>query len=290
MRRKKLKRHEIISLISLAVAIFAAAAGTLHTAKGEAVAAADTSVEPSGGSEGERTYSLPADLLRHPLMAAPIEGEIRLQREGYRASYNADNRQPNYVTWTLTPQRLQGDAKRRSSFYEDPELADDAKSLLSDYSRSGYDRGHLCPAGDNKWRMTAMIESFLLSNICPQKHTLNSGDWRVLEEACRTWAAEQGDTLHLVAGPLFNPEKSQWLKKRVRIPSAFFKTIVNLRHGKEKGIAFIFRNTTDDQPLQQAACTIDEVERLTGYDFYAELPGALQARIESENHLPDWTK
>ena len=290
MRRKKLKRHEIISLISLAVAIFAAAAGTLHTAKGEAAAAADTSVEPSGGSEGERTYSLPADLLRHPLMAAPIEGEIRLQREGYRASYNADNRQPNYVTWTLTPQRLQGDAKRRSSFYEDPELADDAKSLLSDYSRSGYDRGHLCPAGDNKWRMTAMIESFLLSNICPQKHTLNSGDWRVLEEACRTWAAEQGDTLHLVAGPLFNPEKSQWLKKRVRIPSAFFKTIVNLRHGKEKGIAFIFRNTTDDQPLQQAACTIDEVERLTGYDFYAELPGALQARIESENHLPDWTK
>ena len=183
MRRKKLKRHEIISLISLAVAIFAAAAGTLHTAKGEAAAAADTSVEPSGGSEGERTDSLPADLLRHPLMAAPIEGEIRLQREGYRASYNADNRQPNYVTWTLTPQRLQGDAKRRSSFYEDPELADDAKSLLSDYSRSGYDRGHLCPAGDNKWSLTAMIESFLLSNICPQKHTLNSGDWRVLEEA-----------------------------------------------------------------------------------------------------------
>ena len=290
MRRKKLKRHEIISLISLAVAIFAAAAGTLHTAKGEAAAAADTSVEPSGGSEGERTYSLPADLLRHPLMAAPIEGEIRLQREGYRASYNADNRQPNYVTWTLTPQRLQGDAKRRSSFYEDPELADDAKSLLSDYSRSGYDRGHLCPAGDNKWSLTAMIESFLLSNICPQKHTLNSGDWRVLEEACRTWAAEQGDTLHIVAGPLFDREKSGWLKKRVRIPSAFFKTIVNLRPGKEHGIAFIFRNTTDDQPLQQAACTIDEVERLTGYDFYAELPDALQALLENENHLPDWTK
>ena len=290
MRRKKLKRHEIISLISLAVAIFAAAAGTLHTAKGEAARAADTPVEPSGGSEGERTDSLPADLLRHPLMAAPIEGEIRLQREGYRASYNADNRQPNYVTWTLTPQRLQGDAKRRSSFYEDPELADDAKSLLSDYSRSGYDRGHLCPAGDNKWSLTAMIESFLLSNICPQKHTLNSGDWRVLEEACRTWAAEQGDTLHMVAGPLFDREKSGWLKKRVRIPSAFFKTIVNLRPGKEHGIAFIYRNTTDDQPMQRAACTIDEVERLTGYDFYAELPGALQARIESENHLPDWTK
>ena len=290
MRRKKLKRHEIISLISLAVAIFAAAAGTLHTAKGEAAAAADTSVEPSGGSEGERTYSLPADLLRHPLMAAPIEGEIRLQREGYRASYNADNRQPNYVTWTLTPQRLQGDAKRRSSFYEDPELADDAKSLLSDYSRSGYDRGHLCPAGDNKWSLTAMIESFLLSNICPQKHTLNSGDWRVLEEACRTWAAEQGDTLHMVAGPLFDREKSGWLKKRVRIPSAFFKTIVNLRPGKEHGIAFIYRNTTDDQPMQRAACTIDEVERLTGYDFYAELPDALQARLENQNHLPDWTK
>lgn len=290
MRRKKLKRHEIISLISLAVAIFAAAAGTLHTAKGEAAAAAETPLGPSGGSEGERTYALPADLLRHPLMAAPIEGEIRLQREGYRASYNADNRQPNYVTWTLTPQRLQGDAKRRSSFYEDPELDDEAKSLLSDYSRSGYDRGHLCPAGDNKWSLTAMIESFLLSNICPQKHTLNSGDWRVLEEACRTWAAEQGDTLHIVAGPLFDREKSGWLKKRVRIPNAFFKTIVNLRHGKEKGIAFIFRNTTNDQPLRKAACTIDEVERLTGYDFYAELPGALQARIESENHLSDWTK
>ena len=118
MRRKKLKRHEIISLISLAAAIFAAAAGTLHNKKGEAPAALQTPVEPSARSEAKPTYTLPADLLRHPLMAAPIEGEIKLQREGYCTSYNTGNRQPNYVAWTLTPQRLPSGRSAQDPVYK----------------------------------------------------------------------------------------------------------------------------------------------------------------------------
>lgn len=167
-----------------------------------------------------------------PLMAAPIANEIVLEREGYTCSYNPDTRQPNYVSWALTPFRLDGKVKRTDSFSTDPDLNEQQQSKLEDYKFSGYSRGHMCPAADNKWSLTAMEQSFFLSNICPQTQTLNGGDWEELESACRTWVKSCSTTLYIVCGPLFADPPHRKLHKRIPVPEKFFKAIMCLDKGK----------------------------------------------------------
>lgn len=134
--------------------------------------------------------------------ARPKSGEVLLYRDGYTVSYNTTTLQPNWVAWHLTPNRLKGNVKRNDySFISDDEVPE-PRVETADYRQSGYDRGHMCPAGDNKWSAEAMRQSFLLSNICPQAPNLNRGDWNELEQACRKWA-KQYDGVYVVCGPIF---------------------------------------------------------------------------------------
>lgn len=241
-------------------------------------------VDPLSLDTPKQKINIPA-----PLTAKPIEGEIMLVREGYTSSYNPLTRQPNYVCWTLTTTRLNGDAKRDNVFREDPDLDDNVKSLLDDYKNSGFSRGHMCPAADNKWSKNAMRESFYLSNICPQTQSLNGGDWEDLESACRDWVEDQGITLHIVCGPLFDSDKPRRLKKHVAVPSGFFKAIICLDNGNEKGIAFVYQNNTDrSHPMSSYVCTIDSVETLTGFDLFHTVDRKTQRRIERQANLNDW--
>lgn len=220
-----------------------------------------------------------------PLMASPVSGEVILQREGYTCSYNAETRQPNYVSWALTPYRLDGSARRSSNFSEDPDLGDGQRSRLNDYKNSGYSRGHMCPAADNKWSKTAMEQSFYLSNVCPQTQTLNGGDWEELESVCRNWVRTHSSTLYVVCGPLFENHRHRRLNKRVPVPEKFFKAIVCLDKGKEEGIAFIYSNNTETHPMTYCACSIDSVETLTGYNLFHSVPQPLQDRLEASATL-----
>ena len=113
-----------------------------------------------------------------------------IRHTGYTVSYNAETKIPNWVAWTLTPERFEETVSRYDKFLPDPEVV--IPVTTEDYKRSGYDRGHLCPAADNKWDEQAMRESFYMTNVCPQDHNLNRGDWKELEEACRDWTMENG--------------------------------------------------------------------------------------------------
>lgn len=223
-----------------------------------------------------------------PLLAAPIRGEKLIKREGYTVSYNTKYRIANYVAWKLTPERMRGSAKR-AQFFEDPELASNEKVYFGDYSGSGFDRGHMCPAGDNKWSTTAMLDCFIMSNICPQNHTLNGGDWRILEEACRAWVSRKKESIYIIAGPIFTDAPPRWMKKRVRIPDGFFKALVCLDAGRERGIAFVYDNVAGSRPMDSYTMTIDEVEQLTGFDLFHSLPAKQQNELEAQRNLRDWT-
>lgn len=94
---------------------------------------------------------------------------------------------PNWVAWELTRQETTGNEERKSKFLPDPDLPE-PRVEHSDYTHSGYDRGHMAPAADMKWSEKAMQESFYMSNICPQNQKLNRDDWGDLENECRTWA------------------------------------------------------------------------------------------------------
>lgn len=218
---------------------------------------------------------------------APGTPEILLQRNGYLASYNSKTRIANWVAWKLTPDRLANNTERLNNFRPDPDLPASQAVTTQDYKGSGWDRGHLCPAGDNKWSRQAMIESFYMTNICPQHHNLNRGDWNELEQKCRKWV-KKDSCLYIVAGPIFYNRKPKTIgEHRVAVPDAFFKVILSL-HKKPKAIGFIYKNNEGNNPLDSYVNTVDEVERITGIDFFPALPDDVEQAVEANYNMKDW--
>ena len=209
-----------------------------------------------------------------------------LEKLSYIVSYNKDTRIPNWVAWNLTAAHTDGPVRRMNNFHEE-ENVPVPRATLDDYRGSGWSRGHMCPAGDNKWNETAMYESFSLVNVCPQNANLNSGMWNSLEIDCRRWARQFGD-VYIVCGPvLLNKEHETIGKNKVVVPEAFFKVILCLQ-GKPKAIGFVVRNNEGKKKRDQFINTIDEVERITGIDFFPALPDSIENDVEAYSNIEDW--
>lgn len=226
-------------------------------------------------------YELPAPLTDRP--------EQILKRRGYTSSYNEKTKTPNWVAWHLTKAHTYGDHQRKNEvFFEDESIEREKRATDNDYYNSRYDRGHMCPAGDNKWDAQVMRESFLFTNICPQNHGLNKYEWNDLEIQCRDWARQYG-AIDIVCGPLFTTTGEQKTigRNRVWVPESFFKVIL-CRQGKPKAIGFIYRNEGMKQTREEALRSVDEIEALTGIDFFPSLDDDTESRIEAEAALEDW--
>lgn len=211
-----------------------------------------------------------------------------LYRKGYTVSYNKELKIPNWVAWDLTPEKLIERESRTDKFLPDPDLPEDEAVTTDDYKGAGLDRGHMCPAGDNRWHWRAMQESFYMTNICPQHHNLNRGDWKELEEACRQWAQEEGK-IYIVCGPILYKGDHRLIGKqhKVTVPEAFFKVILSTNH-TPKAIGFIYKNTSGNHPLDSYVNSIDEVERITGIDFFPGLPDSIEQKVEASYDLSLW--
>ncbi|MBQ7420460.1 MAG: DNA/RNA non-specific endonuclease [Prevotella sp.] len=213
-----------------------------------------------------------------------------LQRYAYKAWYSESMRIPLAVSWYLTGNHVTGSFKRKGvAFHPDNEVKGDPVSTF-DYMQSGYSRGHMCPSGDNKWNQRAQEESFLMTNICPQTHKLNGGDWNDLEMLCRTWA-QKYDRVYIVCGPVLQGDRHKTIgrirARRITVPEAFYKVV--LRTGKHPAaIGFIYNNDDSSQPMREAVRTVDEIERMTGIDFFSALPDDEEDRIEAKADLSDW--
>ena len=210
-----------------------------------------------------------------------------LKRVAYTASYNSDLRIPNWVAWRLTGAHTEGKNKRAGvKFHEDTDVPM-PRAVDFDYVRSGYDRGHLCPSADNRWDATAQEQSFLLTNVCPQDHNLNVGDWHELEILCRKWAKTYG-SIYIVAGPVLFKGKHKTIgKNKVTVPEAFFKVVLCMEK-KPKAIGFIYRNESGNRSKSYYVNTIDDVERITGIDFFPALPDKVENEVEATSSLDDW--
>ena len=210
-----------------------------------------------------------------------------LKRVAYTASYNSDLRIPNWVAWQLTGVHTEGKNKRAGvKFHEDTDVPM-PRAVDFDYVRSGYDRGHLCPSADNRWDAIAQEQSFLLTNVCPQDHNLNVGDWHELENLCRKWAKTYG-SIYVVAGPVLFKGKHKTIgKNKVTVPEAFFKVVLCME-GKPKAIGFVYRNESGNRPKSYYVNTIDDVERITGIDFFPALPDNVENEVEATSSLEAW--
>lgn len=235
----------------------------------------------------------PAAVTEGVEIPAPLDDrpEIILKKKGYTVSFNKELNIPNWVAWVLTPDRLVKNESRTNKFLPDPELDPAIAVTTDDYKGSGYDRGHMCPAGDNTWHWKAMQESFYMTNMCPQHGNLNRGDWKELEEACREWA-QRDKKIYIVCGPILYKGKHKTIGRehKVVVPEAFYKVILCLESNPQKAIGFVYKNTKGDRPLDAYVNSVDEVERITGIDFFPSLPDSLENALESQKRLSLWRR
>lgn len=215
--------------------------------------------------------------------------EQLMKRVGYITSYNDKTKNANWVAWKLIREHIDGPFSRKGvPYYEDMEVKG-GRQELSDWSNTciPIDHGHLCPAGDNKWSRNAMHQSFLLSNMSPQNHDLNNGDWKYLEERCRKWADEYGE-LYIATGPIFYAEDYTTIgNNKVGVPDAFFKVV--LRLGKDpQALGFIYKNNSESHTLDYYLLSVDAVEQETGIDFFYNLPDDIEDVVESNSNLKKW--
>ena len=212
--------------------------------------------------------------------------EQLLVRTSYVSSYNEELRIPNWVAWHLTAEHTEGPFSRSSEFFEDEDVSL-PRATPADYRGSGWSRGHMCPAGDNKWSRQAMYDTFLLTNICPQHANLNSGLWNSIEMDCRRWARRWGD-VYVVCGPvLMNREHETIGANKVVVPEAFFKVVLCLQ-GDPKGMGFIVRNTDGTHKRDLYYNSIDQVERIAGIDFFPALPDDIEEAVEAQVDREAW--
>ncbi len=228
-----------------------------------------------------------ADSLLDVKVPASVKSQCK-DYTGFRLSFNADNHTPNWVAWALLAAETEGKVSRKNTFWTDDEVAGCPNA--NDYKKSGYDKGHMCPAADQKWSEQAMYDCFSFTNMTPQDGALNSGAWQTLEKKERKWAMRDSAIL-IVAGPIY--EKSDTMRignSGVRVPSAFFKVFAAPYLDEPRGIAFVYPNMSSPGNMENYVMTIDDVEKLTGLDFFYNLPDELENSIESVASFRDWNK
>ncbi len=225
------------------------------------------------------------------LAGYPSKDGIIIDRAGYALCYSEEHEQACWVSYRLTKDEvLNKVVSRTDNFREDP-LISSGSAALSDYRFSGFDRGHLAPAGDMGWCKTAMSESFYMSNMSPQDPSFNRGIWKNLEELIREWAVDN-EEVWVVTGPVLNGKFQKTIgTNKVTVPLFFYKVILDCKKPELKAIGFILPNEGSRRSLIEFAVTVDKVEQVTGLDFFSRLPDKIEIELESnvDVSLWDWT-
>ncbi|MFI3302373.1 MAG: DNA/RNA non-specific endonuclease [Rikenellaceae bacterium] len=202
------------------------------------------------------------------------KGEL-VKHTHYTLDYNEPHEQANWVYYHLLPSNINGGVKRTNSFRPDPKVSTQS-ATTADYTKSGYDRGHLCPAADMSHTEEAMRESFYMSNMSPQAPMLNRGKWKTLEEAVRRWCLAKGE-LHITVGGVLKDGLPQIGANKVSVPEQYYKAIYSPRTGEM--IAFLMPNTKLEESIEHFAVTVDEVEAIIGIDLFPQADQSLESKI-----------
>ena len=154
----------------------------------------------------------------------------------------------------------------------------------------GMTHGHMCPAADNQHSQKAMVECFYMTNMCPQRHALNSGAWNDLEIQCRSWARNYGK-VYICSGPIYDKKPYQTIGNRrscrIAVPDRFFKVVLMVGR-QTKAIGFIYPNGSANKEMRSYAVSVDKVEQVTGLNFFYLLDDKIENQIEKECKPSAW--
>ena len=259
-----------------------------------------TAENVSPGAAGTTATLLLPDSLEIPLCPPGSHDHERRSFAGFTACYRENYEQPEWVAYTLTPEKLVKEADRANNFRADPQIST-GSATPDDYKSSGYDRGHLAPAADMAYNETTMRESFYMSNMSPQEPSFNRGIWNNLENDVRAIAAGC-DCLYVVTGPILEKPASEYASigaNKVSVPEFYYKVLLAVTYkGTNSGgvtsggdvsagsantvtaYAYIVPNGKTDENPNKFMCTIDDVEKRTGIDFFSLLEDDLEDKLE----------
>jgi endonuclease G len=227
-------------------------------------------------------------MLGNPSNADTDPNNYLMIKPQYALSYNSSKGIPNWVSWQLNSSWL-GSVDRRNDFRPDTALpAGWYQVRPNDYTGSGYDRGHMTPSGDRTRTPEDNSATFLMTNMIPQAPKNNQEVWRELEEYSRE-LVNQGKELYIIAGGV--GEKGT-LKGKVTVPAQTWKVIAVLDR-PELGVSGVTANTrmiavmmpnsneVANTDWKDYLVSVDKVEKVTGYDFFSNVPKSIQDAIES---------
>lgn len=210
-----------------------------------------------------------------------------IHHEGYSLSYSEPHEQAEWVAYELKKEHLSNSNFKRPYFEIDKAVKTGAADWRN-YRNSGYDRGHLCPAGDRKYSKEAHDETFLTSNISPQRNEFNSGIWNRLEQKVRYWASKYDGVFVVTGGVLKGPMETIGQEK-VAVPKHFYKVLIDVNTGEPKMIAFLIPHEPSNKPLHEFVVSVDSLEALTGIDFFPELEDDVEDRLEASSDYKAWS-
>lgn len=205
----------------------------------------------------------------------------------YTLSYNENYEQAEWVAYSLKKENLKKHNFKRPYFVQDKKVTTNSADWRN-YKNSGYDKGHLCPAGDMTFSEAAYEETFLTSNIAPQKHQFNSGIWNRLEQKTRYWAEKYGE-IYVVSGGVLTTGLKTIGYEKVAVPKYFYKIIALQKNGQIKVIAFLVPHQESKKPLYSFVTSVDEIERITNINFFSKLEDTLEVKVEKSNDYKDWS-
>lgn len=211
----------------------------------------------------------------------------------YSMEYNYATNHTRWVAFTFYDKTSERHTKRTNAWSTDPHLFEYTDNAM-DFRGSGYDRGHLVASADRLYSIPANEQTFYYSNMSPQVHSFNGGIWASLENRVQSWGQLSAirDTLYVVKGGTIKDDQVMGTigESEIVIPQYYFMALLAQKGATYKSIAFWFDHRAHPQPysLHDYALSVEELEGLTGIDFFHNLPDSIEQAVEQQMNLGDW--
>jgi endonuclease G len=210
-----------------------------------------------------------------------------VKHDYYTLSYNEKCEQAEWVAYELKKSYVRSSNFDRPYFIEDSKVKTGSADWRN-YKKSGYDKGHLCPAGDMEFAINAYNDTFFTSNISPQLHDFNGGVWNRLEQKVRYWATKY-DGIYVITAGILQPNLKTIGQEQVLVPNYFYKILLDNSNGQYKMIAFLVPNAKSNKPLYEFVVSVDSIEKMTGIDFFPKLDDKTENSLEKNSDYKAWS-
>ena len=259
----------------------------------------DIAVEPSPDDDSNTLLGIPSQAK---------SGEMLIVHDAYTVLYSLDDLSPIWVSWHLDADDS-GGSDRPDDFEPDPMIEEDYKVRESDYTNSGFDRGHLCPNADRNGNPALQAETFYTTNIAMQNDDLNQGEWKYLEDAIRSIVRKDGYEAYIVAGTYgvggYN-EDGEYLEsydnpelvreREITVPAHFWKVVLLLPDGdgdleRVDDDADVIAVDFENEPVPEGKAwpdyitTVDAIESAASIDLFSELPDDIESYLERTPYI-----